>query len=173
MKIFVPLDSMAKALGADDVAIAIKQEADERGLEINLVRNGSHGMTWLEPLVEIDRGDGRMAYGPVQTGDVPALLDGTMPSLGAVMDMPFFARQTRLTFVRCGLIDPLDLADYEAHGGLVGLRRAIAMEAGGIVEEVIKSGLRGRGGAGFPTGIKWQTVRDAEGDQKIYRLQRR
>jgi formate dehydrogenase iron-sulfur subunit len=166
MKIWVPLDSAAKALGADAVAAAIAREAATRGIEVEIVRNGSRGMIWLEPLVEIDRGRGREGFGPVTPADVSAMLDGTLDSLGLVEDLPFFARQTRLTFARCGVIDPLRLSDYETYGGLVGLRRAIAMGEAAIVEEVKASGLRGRGGAGFPTGIKWDTVRKAEGDRK-------
>ncbi|PVA11189.1 formate dehydrogenase [Pelagivirga sediminicola] len=166
MKIYIPMDSAAKALGADDVADAVKAGLAERGIEAQIIRNGTRGMIWLEPLVEIDSGEGRIAYGPVNAQDVPALLDGKMDSLGRVEDIPFFARQTRLTFQRCGVIDPLDLAAYEAHGGLAGLRRAAAMTGPRIVEETTTSGLRGRGGAGFPTGIKWKTVCEAEADQK-------
>lgn len=166
MKIYVPADSAAKALGADEVAAAITAEAARRWLDTTVVRNGSRGMIWLEPLVEIERDGQRLAYGPVSAADVAALLDGSLPSLGRVEDIPFFARQTRLTFARCGLIDPLDLAEYEAHGGLSGLRRALSMDAAGIVQEVTQSGLRGRGGAGFPTGIKWDTVRKAQADRK-------
>ncbi len=166
MKIYVPMDSAAKALGADDVAAAIRSEADARGLDVTIIRNGTRGMIWLEPLVEIDNGAGRQAYGPVAPEDIPALLDGKMDSLGTVEDIPFFARQTRLTFARCGVTDPLDLDDYQAHGGLGGLRRALAMTSADIVAEVTNSGLRGRGGAGFPTGIKWNTVLGAEASQK-------
>lgn len=166
MKIWVPLDSAAKALGADQVADAIAREAAARGLDVQIIRNGTRGMVWLEPLVEIDAGQGRVAFGPVTPADVPALLDGSLPCHGPVENIPFFGRQTRLTFARCGLIDPLDLDDYAAHGGLVGLRRAIGMSQSEIVQEVADSGLRGRGGAGFPTGIKWRTVSDAVADQK-------
>lgn len=166
MKIYLSQDSAAKALGAEDVAAAIRAEAAARGLTVDLVRTGSYGMIWLEPLAEIDRGDGREAFGPLTPEDVPALLDGTLPGLGPVAEIPFFKRQTRLTFARCGVIDPLSLADYEAQGGLAGLRRALGMQAGEIVVEVTASGLRGRGGAGFPTGIKWDTVRKAQADQK-------
>ena len=166
MKIYVPLDSAAKALGADEVAEALIAEAAKRGLDAKIIRNGSRGMIWLEPLVEIDRGDGRVGYGPVKPADVPALLDGTAESLGPVEAIPFFARQTRLTFARCGVTDPLSLDEYEAHGGLAGLRRALGMSAEAIIDEVKLSGLRGRGGAGFPTGIKWDTVRLAHGPRK-------
>ncbi|MFN4060567.1 MAG: formate dehydrogenase beta subunit [Paracoccus hibiscisoli] len=166
MRIYVPLDSAAKALGADAVADAIAHEAALRGLDVQIIRNGSRGMVWLEPLVEVEADGRRLAYGPVSVADVPALMDGRLNSLGTVEDIPFFARQTRLTFARCGLIDPLDLDDYAAHGGLVGLRRAVAMDSAQIVAEVTASGLRGRGGAGFPTGIKWKTVAEAVADQK-------
>ena len=166
MKVFIPLDSAAVALGADAVAKAVATQAAARGLDVQIVRNGSRGMIWLEPLVEIERDGQRLAYGPVGVADVPALLDGRLPTLGRVEDIPFFARQTRLTFARVGLIDPLNLDDYQAHGGLAGLRRALGMDATGIVAEVTASGLRGRGGAGFPTGIKWDTVRKAPGDRK-------
>ncbi|CAM3077732.1 NADH-quinone oxidoreductase subunit NuoF [Paracoccus nototheniae] len=166
MRIYVPLDSAAKALGADAVADAIARQAAALGLDVQIIRNGSRGMVWLEPLVEVDDGTGRIAYGPVTPADVPALLEGRLNSLGPVEDIPFFARQTRLTFARCGLIDPLDLDDYAAHGGLVGLRRAVGMDSAAIVAEVTASGLRGRGGAGFPTGIKWKTVAEARADQK-------
>ncbi len=166
MKIYVPSDSAAKALGADAVAEAIRAEAETRGLDVKLIRTGTRGMIWLEPLVEVDRDGVRMGYGPVGPGDVPALLDGTLDGLGPVEEIPFLAKQTRLTFARVGVIDPLSLADYEAHGGLSGLRRAIAMSGEEIVAEVTASGLRGRGGAGFPTGIKWTTVLGAEADQK-------
>ncbi len=167
MKIYVPRDAAAKALGADEVADAITAELSSRGIDAQIVRNGSRGMVWLEPLVEIEENGTRLAYGSVSADQVGALMDGALESLGSVEDIPFFARQTRLTFARCGVIDPLDLADFEAHGGLAGLRRAIEMTAEEIVTELKDSGLRGRGGAGFPTGIKWDTVRQASADRKF------
>ena len=160
MKIYVPRDAAARALGADAVADAF---AD---LGHQVIRNGSRGMIWLEPLVEIEQGGVRRAYGSVTPADVAGILAGSVESLGPVERIPFFARQTRLTFARCGVIDPLNLADYEAHGGLVGLRRALEMGSDGIIAQVKESGLRGRGGAGFPTGIKWETVAGAAGPQK-------
>ena len=160
MKIYVPRDAAARALGADAVADAF---AD---LGHQVIRNGSRGMIWLEPLVEIEQGGVRRAYGPVTPADVAGILAGSVESLGPVERIPFFARQTRLTFARCGVIDPLNLADYEAHGGLVGLRRALEMGSDGIIAQMKESGLRGRGGAGFPTGIKWETVAGAAGPQK-------
>ena len=160
MKIYVPRDAAARALGADAVADAF---AD---LGHQVIRNGSRGMIWLEPLVEIEQGGVRRAYGPVTPADVAGILAGSVESLGPVEQIPFFARQTRLTFARCGVIDPLNLADYEAHGGLVGLRRALEMGSDGIIAQMKESGLRGRGGAGFPTGIKWETVAGAAGPQK-------
>ncbi|MGV6889830.1 formate dehydrogenase beta subunit [Rhodophyticola sp. SM2404] len=166
MKIYIPRDSAAKALGADQVAEAFAKGLAERGLEAEIIRNGTRGMIWLEPLVEIEQDGARLAYGPVEPEDVAALLDGKLASLGPVENIPFFARQTRLTFQRCGVIDPLDLEAYKASGGLTGLARAAKMSSAQIVEEVTNSGLRGRGGAGFPTGIKWNTVLNAESPQK-------
>ena len=166
LKIYVPMDSAAKALGADQVAQTILEEARAQNLSIELIRNGTRGMIWLEPLVEIDSGDGRIAYGPVTPDMVPDLLSGQATPLGLVEEIPFFARQTRLTFARCGITDPLDLNDYKAHGGLRGLTRALTMTPAAMVEEVTNSGLRGRGGAGFPTGIKWNTVAQADAPQK-------
>ncbi len=170
MRIYVPRDAAAKALGAEAVAAAVASEAARRGLDVEIVRNGTRGMTWLEPLVEVETGAGRTAFGPVAATDVAGLFDAEFGAhdlaLGPVEDIPFFAGQTRLTFARCGLIDPLSLAEYEANGGLVGLRRATGMDGAEIVDEVTESGLRGRGGAGFPTGIKWKTVHGAEADQK-------
>ncbi len=170
MKIYVPLDAAAKALGADYVADAITAEAKKRGLDVTLVRNGSRGMVWLEPLVEIETPMGRMAFGPVCANDVADLFEGGWQdhalALGRTDDLAWMKAQTRLTFARCGVIDPLSLDDYRAHGGLSGLTRALRMEKSAIVAEVTESGLRGRGGAGFPTGIKWKTVSEARADQK-------
>ncbi len=167
MKVFVPRDAAARALGADDVAAAVLAEAAKAGVEITLVRNGSRGMVWLEPLVEVETAAGRMGFGPMTVADVSGLFaPGHARALGLVDDLPWLKQQTRLTFARVGVIDPLSLADYRAHGGLTGLTRALGMDSAGIVAEVTASGLRGRGGAGFPTGIKWNTVAGADASRK-------
>ena len=173
-RIYVPADSAALALGADDVAAAIRREAARRGIAIDLVRNGTRGLLYLEPLVEVDTPSGRIGFGSVDETDVGALFDAGFHhgacthrlALGRVEQIPYLARQTRLTFARCGITDPLSLADYEAHGGYRGLRQAVAMAPADIVAAVTASGLRGRGGAAFPTGIKWNTVLRAPGVQK-------
>ncbi|NVJ96328.1 MAG: formate dehydrogenase [Marivivens sp.] len=167
MKIYIPRDAAAKALGAERIVKAVEAEIKERGIDAQIIRNGSRGMIWLEPLVEVETAEGRVGYGPVTVADVKSIFEGDSDkALGDVEQIPFFAAQTRLTFARVGKIDPLSLSDYEAHGGLVGLRRAITMSAEAMVDEVKTSGLRGRGGAGFPTGIKWDTVRLAQGEKK-------
>jgi len=172
-RVFVPQDTTARSLGADAVADAILSEAAARNVEIELVRNGSLGLYWLEPFVEVEIDGVRHAFGPVTPGDVPGLFDaqwleGSAHALGhgRSAEIEWLASQRRLTFARVGIVDPLSLEDYRAHGGLVGLERAAAMDGGEIVEEVTNSGLRGRGGAAFPTGIKWNTVLKAEGAQK-------
>jgi formate dehydrogenase iron-sulfur subunit len=171
VRVFVPRDATACALGADDVAEAIRTGAQGRGLDIEVIRNGSRGAFWLEPLLEVETDAGRVAWGPVTTADVAGLFEAGFPGeadhpllLGPVSGIPWLARQQRLTFVRAGLGDPLSLEDYKSLDGFKGLERALAMEPQAIVDEVRESGLRGRGGAAFPTGIKWQTVLDAPGD---------
>ena len=172
-KVFVPADTTACALGADTVAEEIVIHAKKQGLNVSLVRNGSRGAFWLEPLVEIEAEGERYAFGPVSAGDVAGLFDAGFPGrcehplfLGKLADIEWLARQDRLTFSRAGQIDPLSLDDYKQHGGYEGLYKALDMSPAEIVEAVTESGLRGRGGAAFPTGIKWQTVLDAPADQK-------
>lgn len=172
-RVYIPRDSAALAVGADEVAAALADECTRRGLALELVRNGSRGLFWLEPLVEVDTPQGRVAYGPVSPEDVPGLLDAGLLSgaphalcHGLTEKMPWLARQQRLTFARMGVTDPLSLADYEAHGGWAGLRRARELGAAAVVNEVLASGLRGRGGAAFPAGIKWKTVAAQPGAQK-------
>lgn len=173
IRIFVPRDAAALSVGADEVAAAIAKEAKSRKLDIEIVRNGSRGMLYLEPLVEVDLPGGRVAYGPVTARDVAGLfeagfLEGKNHALGhgRTEDIPYFKTQERLTFARCGITDPLSIEDYRAHGGYDGLSKALQMKQIDIVTEVTTSGLRGRGGAGFPTGIKWKTVHDLPGTEK-------
>ncbi len=171
--IYVPCDSSAISLGADRVASAIAQEAVKRGIDIKLIRNGSRGMFWLEPLIEVSTPKGRVAYGSVQTDDIPGLFDADFTQggahtlfLGLTEELDYFKKQQRLTFARIGKTDPLSLADYIENDGYRGLKNALAMTQADIVQAVTDSGLRGRGGAAFPTGIKWKTVLNTPSLQK-------
>ena len=171
--VHVPRDSAALAVGADRVARRIAEVASARGIDLVVVRNSSRGLFWLEPLVEVATAEGRIGYGPVAVDDIDSLFDAGFHtggvhsrSIGLIEELPYLKHQERLTFARMGITDPLSLADYEAHEGWAGLRRALAMPPAEIVQAVLDSGLRGRGGAAFPAGIKWKTVAGAIAAQK-------
>lgn len=173
VRVFMPCDSAALAVGADEVAQALQDQATARGLDLDVQRNSSRGLFWLEPLLEVETEQGRIAYGPVSPEDVASLLDadvlhgGKHPlCLGPTEQIPFLAQQQRLTFARMGITRPLSLEDYAAHGGWQGLQQALSLPSEAVVQTVLDSGLRGRGGAAFPAGIKWRTVLGAKADQK-------
>ncbi|MCC6947597.1 MAG: NADH-quinone oxidoreductase subunit NuoF [Bradyrhizobiaceae bacterium] len=173
VRIYIPRDAASIAVGAEEVLAALTAALEQRGVQAEIVRNGSRGLFWLEPMIEVATPRGRVAYGPVSAKDVEGLLDAGFLDganhklcLGVADEIPWLKRQTRLTFARCGVTDPLSLDDYRAHGGLKGIEKAIALGPEATVEEVIQSGLRGRGGAGFPTGIKLRTVAQTPVPQK-------
>src|SRR5476651_972156 len=161
MSLYLSCDSLARAVGADEVALALASQ--------DLQRTSSRGLYWLEPLLEVDTPQGRIGFGPLTVADVPSLLDAlqgdpsTHPlALGPVEQLPYLKTQQRLLFARAGITRPLSLEDYQAHGGFEGLTRAIALGGEQTATAVFDSGLRGRGGAAFPAGIKWRTVRSAQ-----------
>lgn len=166
-RILVPGDSAARSVGADEVAARL---AETVPANTPLVRTGSRGLFWLEPLIEVERDGQRLGFGPVTVDDIDSLVAAGFPAsghplaLGAVEKIPALAEQQRLIFARCGVDDPLDLAAYGAGGGLAGLSKARALPPDAIIDAVKTSGLRGRGGAGFPAGIKWETAAKAVGD---------
>ncbi len=172
LQLFLPMDAGALAVGADEVAAAIARHGQALGLAIDLVRTGSRGLYWLEPMLEVATGKGRVAFGPVTPDDVGAIMrsvaDGTSHPLmlGVTEEIAWLKRQNRLTFARCGVIDPRSIDAYIAHRGYKGLSRALTLTSEAIIADVVTSGLRGRGGAGFPTGIKWRTVAEAAADRK-------
>jgi len=170
--VFVPGDAAAVSVGAGEVATAFAAAGTR------VVRNGSRGMLWLEPLVEVETERGRIGFGNVTVEDVGALAAGVSRRsqgdllnqrgcIGVVDDHPWLAGQHRVSFARVGVVDPASIADYEQHGGWAGLRRALSLSPAEVVSEVTDSGLRGRGGAGFPAGIKWRTVLETGADQKF------
>jgi len=172
MRIFVSRDAGAVAVGADEVAMALEWAAVRAGIAVEIVRTGSRGLCSLEPMVELATSRGGVAFGPVTAADAPSVFDamttgGSHPlQLGLTEEIPWLTRQTRLTFARCGVIDPRSVKDYRAHDGYKGLERALTLTSDEILADVTASGLRGRGGAGFPTGIKWKTVAQASADRK-------
>jgi len=172
-KVYVPRETAAVSMGADQIAQEIQRQADQVGESIEIIRNGSWGISWLEPMVEVEDGDARIAYGNVTPGDVAGLFEagflegGDHPRLlGRTEEIPYLANQDRWSFLRCGLIDPVSVDSYREHQGFTGLEKAFADGQESVLDAVLESGLRGRGGAAFPTGIKWRTVEEAEADQK-------
>jgi formate dehydrogenase iron-sulfur subunit len=172
-RIFVSRDASAQAVGANEVADELATQIARRGLNLELVRNGSRGLYWLEPLVEVTTAAGRVAYGPVTRENVAGLLDSGLAEgnahplrLGLTEEIPYLKNQERLTFARVGITDPRSLPDYLDHDGYRGLKAALGLESAAIVSMVTDSGLRGRGGAAFPAGIKWKTVLATPAQQK-------
>jgi formate dehydrogenase iron-sulfur subunit len=172
-KIYIPIDSTAKSLGANEVAHFIELEAQSRKIDLQIIRNGSRGLFWLEPMLEVETDQGRIAYGPITQNDIESLFDAEFFMgkahplfLGVTEEIDWLKKQERLTFARVGVIDPINIKDYEKYDGFKGLKKAIELKPNEIVKEITDSGLRGRGGAAFPTGIKWQTVHDAPSDKK-------
>ena len=172
-KIYIPRDSSAISLGANDVFNEILKESKERNLDVSIIRNGSRGIFWLEPMIEVETPKGRVAYGPISLLDVAGLFDqefylGKKHSLflGLTEEISWLKNQERLTYARVGITDPVDIDDYEKHDGFRGLKKSISLSQEEIVKEVTESGLRGRGGAAFPTGIKWKTVMDTPSTKK-------
>jgi formate dehydrogenase iron-sulfur subunit len=172
VRIYVPGDTSARSIGADDVAAQLREHLGDSAA---VVRNGSRGLLFLEPLIEVEADGGRVAYGPVRPADVPGLVAAGLVEgapdhplyLGATDELEWLRGQDRLTFARVGVVDPADPVDYVAHGGMVALRRALTLTPQRVIDEVKASGLRGRGGAGFPAGIKWQTTLNADATEKF------
>jgi formate dehydrogenase iron-sulfur subunit len=172
--IYVPRDTTAVSLGADAIATTIETIAKQKQLPLQVVRNGSRGLYWLEPMLEIQTERGRVAYGPMTAADLDQFMaqecwlenENHPRYLGLTEEIPYLKNQQRLTFARVGITDPLAVDSYCAHDGFAGLRQALEDSPQQIVTTVTDSGLRGRGGAAFPTGIKWQTVLNTPADQK-------
>ncbi len=172
-RVYVPRETAAVSVGADEVALQIAREAKRTGVRVQLIRNGSWGASWLEPLVEVEVDGARIAYGNVTAADVPGLFTADFVQggeherrLGPINEIPYLISQDRWTFWRCGLVEPLSLEDFRKHQGFKALEKALAEGPEAVLDAVTASGLRGRGGAGFPTGIKWRTVAETDSAQK-------
>lgn len=172
-KIYLPRETTALSLGVEEIISELEQAASDREIELQIIRTGSRGAAWLEPLLEIELKDKRIAYGPVTTAEIESLFEADFLNagehelkLGNIADIPWFKQQQRLTFSRCGDIQSLSLDDYKKHEGFIGLSNALQTNSSDIIKTILDSGLRGRGGAAFPAGIKWQTVADTEADCK-------
>jgi formate dehydrogenase iron-sulfur subunit len=151
-RIFISRDSASLSVGAARIARLVREEAAVRGVDLEIVLTGSRGLFWLEPMAEVETPEGRIAYGPISPSAIGSLFNagfltgaGHPLRMGRLEDHPYLARQQRLTFGRCGIVDPLSVDDYMAHGGYAGLKRALGLEPQAIVDEVKLSGLRGRG----------------------------
>lgn len=173
ISIYIPRDTAAIAMDVEELIGPILTQAKTQGIELNIIRNGTRGLLWLEPLIEVLTEQGRVAYGPIFEEDLDSLFaanwlhGGAHPLChGLTEDIPYLKNQERLTFAKVGIIDPLNLEDYAKHGGWYGLKNALALDGEAIISHISDSGLRGRGGAAFPTGIKWNTVRKTASDQK-------
>ena len=168
-RFYIPSDSAARSMGSDKIATLVREHFSDS----NITRNGSRGLYWLEPMVEVEIDEIRHAFGPIHENDVESLLsDGKLNDkhskyLGVTDKLEWLACQQRLTFARAGEIDPLSIEAYRSLGGFDGLEKALSQTPQAIIDAIKESGLRGRGGAAFPTGIKWQTVADA-GNAKKY-----
>lgn len=173
ISIYIPRDTAAIAMGVEELIEPILAQAKTQGIELNIIRNGTRGLLWLEPLIEVLTEQGRVAYGPIFEEDLDSLFaanwlhGGAHPLChGLTEDIPYLKNQERLTFAKVGIIDPSNIDDYAKHGGWNGLKNALTLSDEAIISHISDSGLRGRGGAAFPTGIKWNTVRQAVSDQK-------
>ena len=165
MRVFIPQDSISIALGADLIAKKIAQSGHE------IIRNSSRGLHFLEILIEVEIDGARHGFGPISTNEIEDLIASNFAKshpkyLGIVDELKLIKSQNRLSFAKCGINDPLDFDGYLTLGGGKALEKAKAIGAQKTIDEIKSSGLRGRGGAGFPAAIKWQTVKDAQSNQK-------
>ena len=175
------------AAGALETRAAFEQALVERGIDARIPLVGCVGHCYAEPVVVIDHpasGFPPILYPVVNPGKATMLtklfLEGGDPRLehilGAtvdndlipsVMEFPRFNQEKRVVMEKCGRIDPEDIYDYLAEGGYTALATTLESSPQAIIAEIEHSGLRGRGGAGFPTGSKWELARRAAGDDKI------
>ncbi|GAB4173338.1 MAG: NADH-quinone oxidoreductase subunit NuoF [Calditrichia bacterium] len=179
-KLIVGYGSCGIAAGAKKVYEALESYITEKNVPIELDKTGCIGMCYREPLIEFRTKDQEkgVIYGDVTPDMAIQLLetfvaDQPLPDTNVVKaeDKPaeeegFYKNQIRIVLRNAGIIDPEKIDDYKDKDGFQGLERALSMSPEQVIEEVKQSGLRGRGGAGFPTGLKWQFARGSKGDEK-------
>ncbi|NJE54736.1 NADH-quinone oxidoreductase subunit NuoF [Thermococcus sp. 21S9] len=182
--IAVGMNSCGIAAGARETYEAIKAELERRNLDVKLKIVGCVGMCYREPLVDIITEDEIITYGHVDPKKVPRIIEEHVVNGKPVKEWivkrdwwengerktwdvdGYFAKQVKIVLENSGYIDPENIDEYIAVGGYEALKKALRMEPEEIIDIIMKSGLRGRGGAGFPTGLKWKFTREAEGDEK-------
>ncbi|HLC23631.1 MAG TPA: NADH-quinone oxidoreductase subunit NuoF [Dehalococcoidia bacterium] len=185
-RIFIGAGTCGKAAGAAEVIDRVKAELSKHGIDAAITEVGCIGLCYAEPLMDVQKpGQPRICYGGV-TPEIAAQVvqdylvggnprpdlamgvigDGGVNGIPRLFDLPVLKPQVRVVLRRCGFIDPEDIDQYIASGGYTGLARALKMTPEDIIQEVKKAGLRGRGGAGFPTAQKWDFCRKAPGTEK-------
>ncbi len=190
--IHMGMGTCGRAAGAGDVLSAVERTLERISPHARILKVGCIGMCYLEPLMAVRKpGKPFIYYGNLtpkkaeqvlssyvgdddpQTKSAVCTLsegstngNGTVDGIPPFSDLPMIRPQVRIALRNCGLIDPENIDEYVARGGYAGLHRALSMDPEEVIEEVKRSGLRGRGGAGFPTGVKWGFARKSPGKDK-------
>jgi NADH-quinone oxidoreductase subunit F len=185
-RILIGMGTCGIAAGAEDILKALDKELVKANIQAHIVQVGCIGLCYAEPLIEIAKpGMPSVFYGNLTPELIPEIVgdylvggnprpdlalgtrgEGTVEGIPRFFDLPVMKPQVRIILRNCGSIDPTNIRHYIANGGYEGLNKALNMKPQEVIDEIKKSGVRGRGGAGFPTGTKWQFCHDAPGTTK-------